>query len=1365
MRKLIFVLLVIAAAGIGCHHSRKVVVVVPGTPTPPLPGNPKPGTFASGCINYVMNPYTGHMDCSSDGTGGPAGPPGAAGAPGPAGPTGPTGPAGATGASGAPGPTGPAGATGPTGPTGADGTPGATGPAGPTGPTGPPGTTNYPASTGLVRVNSTITSGNPGWDTTIAPGTADQILNGTFSGFLTMTSCTDTSGNHLNWNPSTHQFFCGTSSSGGTAANPAGGTNNIQMNGGGAFAIAPGNTILKQYRVRAYSSADAVDSGHGGITSIQAAYDRCKADIFAGPATTRSGTCEIETYPGEILNTLPWTADQSEGACAASGTFCKPIIKLIVNGVLTICQGGGVLDDNGQTCNAPFSLATQGGGGGIFGRGNTKNVADTGAIIRAGTGEINVPLVIWGDDIDNDQKDTFGAQVRDITIDCNDQQGVTGIVNRSTQENSLLLNWNIRNCQNGLAVTSVRASNSMMVNGNISYGNGLGFDSAHPNNGYTSQAVPVLWANVADPRPLQGLTIQGLETGIPINIAAGSGASGTAAATIGTISGISYDKTQFCSNCGPGGKPTYVLIKNMGAAGANGCAALTGGTAVSCVGWNNTYAVVATGSTPGGNGGCTGTTCTILTIQLNANGLNQGNWTGAGSGAGALKLTVVPSVGFVVCGGDCSAYENLILDTSGAAITQSQSINGGNYGIIGAHWERVGMGLLITGAPKGGAQLGSTPYLAFRGENISCTTFTNVCIQIDSGTWVRHVSLETTTSNGTMGTGLIRDMNAAAGSQIITDTYRGLYVTGAQITGQGPMNQINTPLAFGEIAGAPSGTVGTGHSTIWSDSAGVAGTAHAHRLLMHNNDTQTSMILGTADMPTSPVCTDTSGRHLNYDPATQLFTCGTSSSTPLPGTAGIAVSSGGTSPSWSTIAAPTTDAPNQLLTGANAWTAPLPDCQAIGSGTNHHLNYNATLHTWGCSNDSGGGSGSGGGIALVVDAGTAANVYSGCPTGGAATLADGLMIQFTTKNTNTGPSTFNYCTLTSGIYIATHEGDNTGFPAGHILAQRTGYTASTQFLVYHGTGLNGGGTAYWELLEQPRLANSSANEDVTLTRTDVAMSPAQVAKAISTAAPCVNMGSAYQVCANTNGSQMAAVEPYNNPGSGRVFRTWLSTGQNGTQATTLSQFGMPASVNAGLNTTAVGIGASGVNNPTQSQFLTNVTPPAAGGGMLFVSPKIIWAGTSPKLDAGVQFSGTANIAWMVVLTDNTTAPTTGLLSNTSGTYTKAMVGFRYSTLLTTPDTGIMCIGTADGTIGTATGAAVASGLSPTTSPLNLRVWIDDVNSTIHFYNGGTEICQGAWGGKIPPSVALTPYLGVWQNASYSGNAFLSIAYVSLSASQ
>jgi hypothetical protein len=409
-------------------------------------------------------------------------------------------------------------------------------------------------------------------------------------------------------------------------------------------------------------------------SSIAAEWQRCTSTIGRGV-----GVCELETTPGEVLNKLPWKADHTE-----------PIVpRLIVHGVLTICDGKS--DAHGDACAAPFSLAT-GNSGSIIGWSPSKAAADTGGIIRAGSKEENVPLVTWGDIVAPDVLDAFGSQIRDITIDCNNRPGMTGVKNTTTQENSLMLNWFIKNCEYGLHMSSVRVNNSMLMNGNIVMG-----------NAFSAKAVPLVLNNVTDMRPLYGLTIQGLTNGKAI--ALGS-ATGVAANGIGTITGISFDSTTFNSNTGPGGAAAYVNLSGFPAASS---------------GWNTTAPVTAVGK-------CNGNTCTSLSVQLNPGGRNQAAWKGA-SGYGAH---LVPTYGIVACGGACGSYGSN--ETSGPAGTHT--------GLQGIHLERVGVGLDVTG----------TADVSLEVVNISCTTTDNTCVRIENNATTRNVTIRALATNGLLTT-------------------------------------------------------------------------------------------------------------------------------------------------------------------------------------------------------------------------------------------------------------------------------------------------------------------------------------------------------------------------------------------------------------------------------------------------------------------------------------------------------------------------------------------------------------------------------------------------------------------------------------
>ncbi len=542
------------------------------------------------------------------------------------------------------------------------------------------------------------------------------------------------------------------------------------------------------------------------------------------------------------MNALPWKDDHSE----------KINVRLhLGSGILKICDAGTGTD--GQVCSAPFSLST-GNSGEISGVGTSLFMGDTNTIIRAGSLEHDVPLVIWGDNTPFTQ-DSFGAQIRDITVDCANQPGMSGIKNTSTQENSLLINYSIKNCPaNSLHLASVKANNAMIVNGNITMG-----------TSFSSSSIPLLLANATGPRPINGLTIQGNTNGPSI---ATTTASYSASGNVGTISGISFDKTIFGTANGPNGSPSYILI-----GGVNG--------------WTGVYPILSTT-------GCAGNICTGMTIQTYGTPAPASN-------TGTINL--VPTYGIVACSGTtCNSFGGDVSTAIGASLINLQ----------GVHVERTGVALEITGNSA----------ISLEATQFSCTSNEYICVETQNSTSIRNVAFHQLASGGAPYT--INDLIAGVTS---TDQFKADYITGTPAPTNGGLLQWSVPAVFTERSAPGNGIAGSGKAVLYADSTshrltmnnGGAGPVQVVAAGQDIDNTDHVTKINSTSVPVNaaadtllgttapalgswlalPNCQDASGNHLNYNTTTHAFSCGTS--TPSGGmvypSAGLAVSTG---TSWGT---------------------------------------------------------------------------------------------------------------------------------------------------------------------------------------------------------------------------------------------------------------------------------------------------------------------------------------------------------------------------------------------------------------------------------------------------------------------------------
>ena len=424
---------------------------------------------------------------------------------------------------------------------------------------------------------------------------------------------------------------------------------------------------------------------------------------------------------------------------------------------------------------------------------------------------------------------------------------------------------------------------------------------------------------------------------------------------------------------------------------------------------------------------------------------------------------------------------------------------------------------------------------------------------------------------------------------------------------------------------------------------------------------------------------------------------------------------------------------------ASSWT-PIGDCQDT-PGTGNHLNYTAGTHSFTCGT-SGSGGGGGPGLTNIVDTSNSTTNYADSGTG-CATPTDRQTFTFSPIRQNTGPGTitFRYCNQTQ-LAIRDHDGGNV-FPAGRMPA-----TPATVLLTYHATGTN---SPFWELSGIPRLATTAEATTSPGPNDYTAVTPAGVAAAINALSPCSSLGTLGQVCTNTTGAVVQAAEPPTNPASGRVWRWIKATG-----GTVFSADGTQAILTNVAGGAGTAVAPTSISNPVQLRL----TAASAGTGAIVsgvASP--IWAGSSPKLSAGVQYSATANISWFVGLVAESLKTSTSHLTSTAAT--GAMAGFRFKSDV---DTQIMCVVAPNSSTAP---VAVTTGLGPTTNPWNLTVFIDDSagSNNVHFYNGTTEICVSNWGTTpgLPAGVALDWYSGVYALGAITVNQ--QVAYIAMSANQ
>jgi hypothetical protein len=520
----------------------------------------------------------------------------------------------------------------------------------------------------------------------------------------------------------------------------------------------------------------------------------------------------------------------------------------------------------------------------------------------------------------------------------------------------------------------------------------------------------------------------------------------------------------------------------------------------------------------------------------------------------------------------------------------------------------------------------------------------------------------------------------------------------------------------------------------------------------------------------------------------------------MPGLSGDVSSSAGstlvTVPKVNGTSVAINSAADQVLgTTASAmasWFA-LPNCQ---DSSGNHLNYNTAAHAFSCGTTaSGTGGGSPGGMPEVDDAGTAANVYAGCPAG-SPTLTDGIAILFRAKNANTSNSTFAYC---GGATKKLMNSDGTELGGGHMPQSPIALWTHTLVKVYTGAnqsltfgdlvsssgnnymvvkaGTNScsgclGDTSWmipvtprtvmlvyhqqidwWEIHSLPRVATNA--EAINGTDYTTTVTPNQLLQSINQNAPLAAATPNKYQTARFNGSSWTASEPPANPGSGRVGRRWIVDG-----STILKSDGMLPSL-TGCSSGPTVLTPTAVR-PMMLQYSSNGTVPGSYCYLSNGSLSPTWAGTTIKFDTQIQVSATANISYLAGVAGSAVAQSTSPLSYSSGNYAAPLAAFRFNTAA--GDARWKCVASVDGT----TPVVADTGTQGTVdgNVHQFQIFIDDVMNTMHFYIDATEVCTGmAWGPELPAASAMTPYLGMYQTSSFGSAQTLAVAYVWLEANR
>ncbi len=247
------------------------------------------------------------------------------------------------------------------------------------------------------------------------------------------------------------------------------------------------------------------------------------------------------------------------------------------------------------------------------------------------------------------------------------------------------------------------------------------------------------------------------------------------------------------------------------------------------------------------------------------------------------KLAANIQVGFPVLGRTSTNGNNTYANSTGALTPGDCASIDANHnfidsGVAGCGGSGAGKGGIVI--YSGASALAGTLYFPIGGGALPSGTEANVDTSSPSAATVTNLDVQLSAPPG-MGNSIVFTWRKNAVSQSLTCTISGAVATNCSdvvdsfLVAQGDLVSIQV-VTSGTVAGTPNLILAAQYGTTGSN--GTVNTATQFQVGEY-------LAGGTAISGVSiPTCADTAGKHLNFDPATGIYTCGTSSSTVSPTT-------------------------------------------------------------------------------------------------------------------------------------------------------------------------------------------------------------------------------------------------------------------------------------------------------------------------------------------------------------------------------------------------------------------------------------------------------------------------------------------------